>query len=1170
VQFTRLRLQGFKSFVEPTNLDIPPGLTGIVGPNGCGKSNLVEALRWVMGENSPRRMRGAEMDDVIFGGTATRPSRNLAEVALELDNSTRSATAEFNNADELQVARTIERGSGSDYRINGRPVRQRDVQLLFADQATGAHSTNLVGQGQIDALIRAKPQDRRAILEEASGTAGLQARRHEAELKLKAAEQNIVRVDDVLKAYDTQLRSLKQQVKQASRYRNLAEHIRRTEAALLHLRWIEAEDNATKMKEALQQAETRASDLLATVTRGNTARTELAAELPGLRQTEAAAAAIVQKLTLAREQIDAEEKRLAEETQAQEQRFHQAKTDRATEEARAKDGEDAVARLEAEQRKLAEDNRAIAAQLPRIADALKIIGTDVEKLDAALADLVAASVTAETRKQALAREIEDIVIRQKTLAEERHRLDHERTELAAELAAHPALPAVRTQLDSAHASLTQARQQAQAAEESCRAAEEAQTQKRAAALEAETKTTKLKAEAEAIAALLRGENEEKDQVIDLINVTPGLEYALAVALGEALSAALDPRAAMHWRQLPPLESKSSLPRGIPSIAQYINAPPQLARALSQIGLVENVGAGESAAAILQPGQIIVSRDGWAWRWDGFTVTPSAKTPGALRMQQRNRLKVLERNIKEAEDDAARANQKLEEANAFLAAHQNEDRAAREALQSAFAGINDARAASDAQEREALTVAAKLAALDDTLRRLCTDQEQIKSRAIAIETEAHAFPDAEKQRAAIAAARAALAARRDEQTQHQSERDRLAHALEAFEARRASIEEETAAWRARLANAAKQIESFAERMRTIEAQLSRLRVRPAELAAARARLLNELSEAEHKRKTAADRLIESEQKLSVVEHQLKQDESALAAAREDRVRAEAGVEAAAAQFVTLRERIAEKINCAPEELAALAAAGKGETPPNLFELEQTLARFLRERDNMGPVNLRAETEAEVTQAEIDKLETEKNDLNAAIAKLRQGIGQLNREARERLQTAFTQVNERFQALFKRLFDGGKAHLELIDDEDPLNAGLEIFASPPGKKMQILSLLSGGERTLTAIALLFAVFQTNPSPICVLDEAEAALDESNIDRFCKLVEDIARETRTRFLIITHQRLTMARMDRLYGVTMSEKGVSQLVSVDLESAVALRDGAAPEEFSAAEKALEDVRAA
>ena len=323
MQFTRLRLQGFKSFVEPTDLEIPPGLTGVVGPNGCGKSNLVEALRWVMGENSAKRMRGSEMDDVIFAGTATRPSRNLAEVMLELDNSGRGAMAEFNDADSLQVARRIERGSGSDYRVNGRPVRQKDVQWLFADQATGAHSTNLVGQGQIDALIRAKPQDRRQILEEASGTAGLHARRHEAELKLKGAEQNLTRLDDVLKAYDTQIRSLRQQVRQASRYKNLAEHIRRTEAALLHLRWVEAEQNAETLKQALQEAEKRVNELLVIVTQGHTARTESAAELPGLRQTEAAAAAIVQKLDPGARTDRSRNARMANEVDAQEKHLAQ-------------------------------------------------------------------------------------------------------------------------------------------------------------------------------------------------------------------------------------------------------------------------------------------------------------------------------------------------------------------------------------------------------------------------------------------------------------------------------------------------------------------------------------------------------------------------------------------------------------------------------------------------------------------------------------------------------------------------------------------------------------------------------------------------------------------------------------------------------------------------------
>ena len=1167
MQFTRLRLQGFKSFVEPAELEIPPGLTGIVGPNGCGKSNLVEALRWVMGENSPRRMRGSEMDDVIFAGTATRPSRNIAEVALALDNSGRGAIAEFNDTDELQVARVIERGGGSDYRINGRPVRQRDVQLLFADQATGAHSTSIVGQGQIDALIRAKPQDRRQILEEASGTAGLQARRHEAELKLKAADQNILRVDDTLKAYDTQLRSLRQQVRQASRYRNLADHIRRAEAALLHLRWAEAEDNAAKTRDALQAAEQRVTELLAVVTRSATTQTEIASELPGLRQAEAAAAAVVQRLTLAREQIDAEEKRIVADTEAQEQRLVQANSDRAREQARLADGKEAVGKLEAEQKQIVEANAEIARQFPNTAALLTETGAAIEKLDTALAQMVEGAAAAEARRHALQQEIEELTTRQASLAGRKQELNAERAKLAAEISGRTELSIASAMIDASERELARRREQARAAEEGRRTAELDQAQKRDEAQEADAGLTKLQAEANAIAALFQHGDDEAEQVMDLVTVAPGFEKALAVALGEALTAALDSKSAMHWRAMPPMTDAPALPAGISPIGQYIDAPSALARALSQIGLAETTDAGEKASSLLRPGQIIVSRDGWAWRWDGFTVTPEAQTTAAMRMQQRNRLTALESEIAQAETEAGKAADALRESEAALGKSQSEDRAAREALQAAFAALNDAHAEQGVRQQESAAITSRMAAVDETLRQISSDEQASKARALVAGQERQALPDAETSRAAVAAARTELGEKREIQARQQSERDRLAHEQSLGDARRATLETETKAWQSRMKEAAQQADALAERINEIEAQLTKLRARPAELAASRTQLLGELTNAEAKRKAAADTLMAAENRLGEVERQLKQDEAALSGAREERVRAEGAVAAAQEHFTVLRERMMEKLNCTPEELPTIADYGDDEKP-SAGELEQVLARYMRERENMGPVNLRAETEADTLQTQMDTLQKEKDDLNAAIAKLRQGISQLNREARERLQNAFAQVNGRFETLFKRLFGGGKAYLELIDDEDPLNAGLEIFASPPGKKTQILSLLSGGERTLTALALLFAVFQTNPSPICVLDEAEAALDESNIERFCGLVEDIAKETGTRFLIITHQRLTMARMDRLYGVTMSEKGVSQLVSVNLSQAVAMRDGEEPK--SGAEKALDAVRAA
>ncbi len=1166
MNFTRLRLHGFKSFVEPTDLHIGQGMTGIVGPNGCGKSNLVEALRWVMGENSAKSLRGGEMDDVIFGGTATRPSRNVAEVSLELDNATRTASAEFNNEDSLLVTRQIERGNGSDYKVNGRPVRRRDVQLLFADQSTGSHSTNLVGQGQIDALIRAKPQDRRQILEEAAGTSGLQARRHEAELKLKAAEQNLTRVDDVLQAYDAQLRSLKTQVRQASRYRNLADHIRRTEAALLHLRWAEAEANEKAVKQALQDAEARSTELLSVVTQGNAARTGIAAELPAMRQAEAAAAAIVQKLVLAREQIDSEAKRIDSETRECERRLEQTKNDRDREQARSRDGEVAIVKLTDEAAQLAKTLETIEQELPTISATLASLTENVEKLDAELARLMQETATAEAHKASIQRENDSLAERRAKLADRRNQMDAQRVALAAEAATRPDLALAKSLVDATETELTKRQQLAQAAEQFLREGETLQSQARDIAQNAQAEVMKLRAECDALTSILETHDDANaEQVLDLITVTPGLENALAVAVGEALTAALNTKAAKHWRETEPLANTPGLPAGVVSLAQFVKAPPALSRCLSQIGLTDDAASSQEAIKDLKPGQIIVSRDGWAWRWDGFTLTPDAKTATALRLQQRNRVAALQEMIERAAAEAEKAEATLSDSATFLSQRQEEDLNAREALKRAFAAVNDARSSYAKQEKESTAITSKIAVLDDSLRQVTADIVALQHRSAELEDERKALPDLDTARLTINEYRIKLAELRSQQAIAKSDCDRLTRDQKAGRARTEIVTAETTAWQSRLTAAQQQMISLSTRISETDARLEDLRKRPAELETQRAALLTELSEAEEKRKQAADVLVATENKLAEVEQQLKRDENALGEARESRVRAEGAVQAAEEHFKTLRERMTEKLNCSPEDLPAIAEFKENEPLPEVTELEQTLARYVRERDNMGPVNLRAETEAEAMQNQIDTLQKEKDDLSAGIAKLRQGISQLNAEARDRLNTAFASVNEHFQDLFKGLFNGGRAYLELINGEDPMNAGLEIFAAPPGKKMQALSLLSGGERTLTALALLFAVFQTHPSPICVLDEAEAALDESNIDRFCKLIQRISQETSARFLIITHQRVTMAHMDRLFGVTMSEKGVSQLVSVDLDAAVAIRDGT-----SKAEEALRAVRAA
>ncbi len=1069
----------------------------------------------------------------------------------------------------MLVVRKIERGAGSDYRINGRPVRQRDVQLLFADQSTGAHSTSVVGQGQIDALIRAKPQDRRQILEEASGTAGLQARRHEAELKLKGAETNLTRVDDVLRTLDAQLRNLKQQVRQASRYRNLAEHIRKTEAALLHLRWLEAEDEGAKAQEALEAAGKLVAELTSVVAGMETQRTTLASELPDLRKAEAGAAAVVQRLTLARDQLDHEAAQVEGQITAGQDRLAQTQADRARELSRHQDGAAAIEALTREAATLAENLVLAEERQPALAEALARHTAEVDQKDAALTQNMETAAEAEAKDRALTREVAALLDRQAMLAQRRADLDAQRAALTAEIAARPDLALAASMVEACERELDRRKAQAEQAEQARKDAELAQTAARETARESESVVTRLRAEAQAISNMLSHGTEENEQIIDLITVTPGLEKALAVALGEALTASLDPKTAMYWRDMGDAAFSQTLPSNAAPLAQFVQAPSALRRSLSQIGLVDHQAQGEQAAHELKPGQILVSRDGWAWRWDGLTLSPEAKTASAMRLQQRNRLAALEGEITLAEDKWAADATALAEAGAILAQCQELDDQTRKHLQSAFAALRDAQNHHAAQERAFAATGAKLATLSENMAQIAQDMAALRARALEIEDERATLPNLEALQAEIAAQRLDLAECRGQKAQAQSDYDRLIREKDMALARQKAVAEDKAAWEGRMEAAQNQSAILAERVTALEAELAQLRAKPDEIESRRGVLMSELSEAEARRREASDALIAMEQKLSVTEHQLKHDEQALGRAREERVRAEGAVSATQEHFNALRERMMEKLNCEPKDLRDIAAFGDGESLPSVFELDQLLGRYVRERDNMGPVNLRAEVESEATQGEIDKLTAEKDDLVAAIAKLRQGIGQLNREARERLQTAFTQVNERFQTLFTKLFGGGKASLELIDNEDPMNAGLEIYAAPPGKKQQILSLLSGGERTLTALALLFAVFQTNPSPICVLDEAEAALDESNIGRFCELVQEIARETGTRFLIITHQRLTMAHMDRLFGVTMSEKGVSQLVSVDLAGAVALRDGEKVD-FAPVTQALEDVQAA
>ncbi len=1144
MQFHRLRLSGFKSFVDPTELYIEPGLTAIVGPNGCGKSNLIEALRWVMGENSPKSMRGSGMDDVIFAGTANRPARNLAEVTLLLDNAERKAPAAFNDSDQIEVSRRIERESGSAYRINGREVRARDVQLLFADAATGPHAASMVSQGRIGTLINAKPRDRRIILEEAAGIMGLHSRRHEAELRLRAAETNLERLDDIMAEIEAQLTGLKRQARQAARYRTLSTRLRRAEALLLYLRWREAETRLSEAGGQLREAEEAVATWTARAAEASTAQTEVAARLPDLRQSEAEAAAALHRLAAARDNLDLEERRAREAAQTLHDRLAHIEQDQAREQAMIEDALANIARLEAEQAELESRDPGRHEDRERAAEALRLAEERAAAAESELDRLNERAAGAEARRASLAREIAEAQARSQRLEGQLEAARAEIAELEAASDGGDDPEIMATQVDEARSAVAAAKAAFEASDRRRQTTSAAEADARRRLQDAEGQAARLNAEASALAELLAsGSGEDFPPVIDSITAAPGYEAALGAALGDDLETTLDAEAPIHWHGADVDSGDPALPKGAEPLADHIQAPAALARRLAQIGIVA-VDQGPRLSRQLKPGQRLVSLEGDLWRWDGYVARAGAITAGAVRLEQRNRLEELWRRLSEADRAVNEAREAHEQAQRAMQAAVARELELRQNWREAEERLADARERRALAEKAASGRTSRLAALRHQAQGLDRDLEDTRARIAAAQTALDELPPVDETRTAIAAQRDEVNALRSALAQARATFDTLQREAAARRQRLEAIAGERDAWEARAAGARAQLEKLAERAATARSEIERIAGRPAEIETLRASLMDKITQAETRRQQAADALAEAETTLAARDRALKEVEARLAEARENRVRLQALLDQASDRKREIEERIEEDLGCTPEmaaEIAEVTGKDLGELP-DIDTAHARLERLRRERENMGPVNLRAEAEAAELGERLATMESEKADLEAAIRRLRQAIGSLNREGRERLLAAFDQVNRHFAELFRDLFGGGKAYLKLTEAEDPLDAGLEIMAQPPGKKLQTMSLLSGGEQALAALSLIFAVFLTNPSPICVLDEVDAPLDDANVERLCALMARITETTATRFLIVTHHPITMARVDRLFGVTMAERGVSQLVSVDL----------------------------
>ena len=856
----KLSIKGFKSFVEPTEFEIKTGLTGIVGPNGCGKSNIVEAIRFGLGEVSAKQLRGKEIDDLIFNGTDNRPSWNLAEVGLFVNIDGSDLENKFESK-SLEIARKIWRGEGTNSYINGKEVRLKDIQLLFADASTSARSTSIVSQGRIGAITQAKPEDRKMVLEEAAGILGLQSRRHDSELRLKAATNNLLRVEDVIKTYEEQLAVLKKQSKEAERFRNISTLIKNAEASVFFVKRNQIQTILQKLESEKNEIKIKLADFQGDVSSQDQAFEDLKVKIPPMREKSYSLNSELDRLNMTVENLKQEELRFEEHKTNLEHRVKQLQQD-----------------LEVENKQ----NNDTKAKIQEITNEIN--------------DLSSKDFDSNPEK---------------TIGQSDR-------------------------------------------------------------------------------SLLNNISFEKEY-----------ENSVAAIFGKELLASLDKDEVFYWSENTVEEVKSSFNFPCIVASEIIKAPDRISNKLKNVAIIEDLSKGYEFHKNLKPGQAIVDKEGNLWRWDGLFVSSSyeANISSILSELKEKRLNDLKKQILEWERISEITVQKINDLN--------------------------------------------------------------------------------------------------------------------------------------------------DRIKTAKEELDISQNNPGDIDSKRQFLLNKIKKLEEEKKLFDNELQEKENLLEQLSKELRNKEQNFSVVKEDLIRKESEISNFNNNLQQLINLCREKINV--DLLNLENEIEKLKKDEDLETAEKRVMRLVAERERIGAVNLLAEDEYTKLREKVNDTIKDKNEIQESIEKLHDAINKINKEGVSRLRDAFQIVNENFERLFTKLFGGGKAYLKLVqNDEDPLNSGLEIFASPPGKKMQNITLLSGGEQALTAISLLFAVFIANPSPFCILDEVDAPLDDNNVDRFCSMVEEISQKVQTKFIIITHNRMTMSRVDRLYGVTMPEEGVSQIVSVELEEAI------------------------
>ena len=1133
----KLKITGFKSFAHPTELLIENGVTGIVGPNGCGKSNIFEAFRWVMGESSSKSLRSGLMDDVIFNGTQSLPAKNFAEVSIELDD----FTGKINNFPDLErkliITRSLERGVGSFYKINNKDVRAKDISILFYDSGSGPRSSSIISQGNVDQLINFKPIERKIILEDAAGTSGLQARRHESELKLQSTEINLEKLEINLNNLIEQKKGLSRQARQADRYEQISESIKFFQSILIFSEWKsltkiinesqnEISVNKNKLKVSLEISSQKKEMI-------DLAKSEISKD-----QNERDN--LNKNLFETENQINNQKNKLESITnkKAEIEKFKNTITnDIDLEEKKSKELKIYIQSLE---EKISKENEDInnKTKLQKLNIEEIKLKNELKRMEAMFVSEIQMTLGEEFRSD--------------NLKEEKETLTKKRNQNEIDLnTAHKQSEELKKSLKSCENNLNDFEKkkeninknivgQKQLIQQISEKKIKLITELRKLDTNRDTdlkKLTQLQTEIKTLNELIGGINISKDSILNLIKIEKGFENCVYAALTYELDATLT-GSPKKWV----LAKQDQIKNIKNSLLNYVKAPTQLNLILSQIRVLNDSEDPIEIQKELTVGQILVDKNGSIWRWDGFISEDNSQKKNLIDSQLK--LNMLAKQMNQYQEKVVVLDKKK---NDFSKQEKNFD----ESISKEISKLENFEENLKLIEKKLISFREEKSLVSYNLEKSFEKLEELKKTNKEITVSLNSIQDKEN----ILKKNETSKSKNEEEifkksiqeldTKIEENRNQVSSIKEIImkdELNRTFIMNDIEKSKTGLMDTIDRIKVLSERQNKYLIEEKNLEILPE-------KLTNEINDLEgkynHVKKQVElgkEKFEDSINKLKVLENDLSKIEVQRENQRNEITRLQGVLDSNIEKEKELRSLIYQTSSKQPEEFnkdeRILNSEIKG-----YDNITKHLDKLKFQRDQIGPVNLRAKIEEQELGKSIDELALEKDDLIQALEKLRIAINKINAEGKNRLIDAYSKVNKNFSDLFKKLFEGGEAKLELIKSEDPLETGLEIFARPPGKKLSNISLLSGGEKTLTAIALIFSIFLINPSPICILDEVDAALDDSNVERFCKILTELKKNTKTKFLIITHHKITMSSIDRVYGVTMAEKGISDIVSVDFK---------------------------